>query len=395
MTISGRHFIISSLKVKSTIPTSLSHVSSWTPQNTPANNTWESIAWDPVLSMFAAVAYDGDANTQLIMTSTNGTSWSIQTHAPISFHGICSGGNGMFVGVGVNQIFTSINGSTWTSRTCPSYTFFCAAWSTELSIFVALGAAGGVASSPTGVVWTSRTIGTFSWRSVVWSPTLSKFVAVGINRTAYSSNGIDWTDAAQAGSWEGVTWSPSLSKFVAVASVGTDVITSTDGINWTVVTNVMPQAMWDVSWSPELGLFVATPAQSPWNVAASSDGSTWTAYSTGTSNAWTGVAWSPALGIFAACGNGSGQKVITSVALTTNLHYLSVNGGQPAGVAPFGSGNYVSGTIVPVSASYGGTGSFTFNHWSDDIGYLQTGSGSNPNTILMPGVNVVITPVYT
>jgi hypothetical protein len=72
-----------------------------------------------------------------------------------------------------------------------------------------------------------------------------------------SSNGINWTYILNvpSGTWWNVTWSPELELFVASAHSG-DIMTSPDGINWTSRTALA--GIWYSScWSPELGIFVA------------------------------------------------------------------------------------------------------------------------------------------
>jgi hypothetical protein len=56
-----------------------------------------------------------------------------------------------------------------------------------------------------------------------------------------------------------VCWSSELSLFVAVANTGTGnrVMTSPDGITWTVRTSAANNEWWGVCWSSELSLFVA------------------------------------------------------------------------------------------------------------------------------------------
>ena len=59
--------------------------------------------------------------------------------------------------------------------------------------------------------------------------------------------------------WFFVTWSPELGLFVAVAASGTGnrVMTSPDGIAWTIRTSAADNSWRSVTWSPQLGLFVA------------------------------------------------------------------------------------------------------------------------------------------
>lgn len=85
-----------------------------------------------------------------------------------------------------------------------------------------------------------------------------------------SQIGLKWTTQAAAGNgtWASVTWSPELGKFVAVARgssfpVATHrrVMTSVDGQNWTLVgsanISVTAATFTSVTWSPDLDLFVA------------------------------------------------------------------------------------------------------------------------------------------
>ncbi len=81
-----------------------------------------------------------------------------------------------------------------------------------------------------------------SWRFVCWSPALTLFVAVAYtgtgNRVMTSPDGITWTirTSAADNNWRSVCWSPALTLFVAVADSGTGnrVMTSPDGITWTI-----------------------------------------------------------------------------------------------------------------------------------------------------------------
>jgi hypothetical protein len=72
------------------------------------------------------------------------------------------------------------------------------------------------------------------------------------------------------------------------------------------------------------------------------------------------------------------------------LFHLSVNGGQPGIAGTSGVGYYAAGTVVPVSATI--ADGYTFLAWSDDVSYLQSGQFTNPNTILMPALDIGITP---
>src|SRR5439155_1253432 len=79
--------------------------------------------------------------------------------------------------------------------------------------------------------------------------------------------------------WRSVTWSPELGLFVAVD--GTQgrgkVMTSPDGANWTIAAETSSH-WYDVVWSAELGIFVAVGYSftDQREVMTSSDGVNWT-----------------------------------------------------------------------------------------------------------------------
>lgn len=169
----------------------------------------------------------------------------------------------------------------------------------------------------------SSTIATVnSWRAVAWSPSLGLFVAVSEsgtgNRVMSSPDGINWTlrTSAADASWQGLAWSPSLGLFVAVGDSGTTscVMTSPNGINWTIRTGAAALSWRAVTWSPSLGLFVAVASSGTGNrVMTSTNGTSWTARTSAANNDWRAVTWSPELSLFVAVAiTGTGNRVMTS-----------------------------------------------------------------------------------
>jgi len=115
------------------------------------------------------------------------------------------------------------------------------------------------------------------------------------------------------GAWRDVTWSAELGLFVAVATTGTDrVMTSPDGVAWTART--VPDGTWQgVTWSAELGLFVAVATTGTDPVMTSPDGVAWTAR-TVPDGSWQDVTWSAELGLFVAVASfGTDHRVMTSL----------------------------------------------------------------------------------
>ena len=156
---------------------------------------------------------------------------------------------------------------------------------------------------------------TNNWYDVAWGNNL--FVAVGQSgtgdRVMTSPDGIAWTirTSASDSTWNSVTWSETLGLFVAVAQTG--IMTSPDGITWTSRTEPEVGQWRQVIWVNELNLFVAVGTLGSNRVMTSPDGITWTARTAAALNQWYGVAWSPELSLLVAVGiSGVGNRVMTS-----------------------------------------------------------------------------------
>ena len=162
------------------------------------------------------------------------------------------------------------------------------------------------------------------WTSIVWSPELELFCAVsadGTNRVMTSSNGINWTlqNASANNEWRSITWGGSVGNkmFVAVASSGTGnrIMTSPNGINWTSRSSTGDNYWTSVTWSPELNLFCAVAASGTNRVMTSSNGINWFAQSASDNYEWRSVTWGGTVGnkIFVAvASSGVTHRVMTS-----------------------------------------------------------------------------------
>ena len=195
----------------------------------------------------------------------------------------------------------------------------------------------------TALKWTTQTAaGSGGWRSVTWSPELGRFVAVGrqssfpfatIARIMTSTDGKSWDlvgspgvgSVPNLGVWNSVTWSPELGLFVAVAcnvintgvcGTGGDtlrVITSPDGYAWTARSTPDTSSTWQsIIWSPELDLFVAVADGGSNSIMTSPDGITWTARTAPEDNTWKSVTWSADLSLFVAVAGSGTNRVMTS-----------------------------------------------------------------------------------
>jgi hypothetical protein len=261
-------------------------ITTWTNQNSiSTGKNWRSIVWSPKLKLFAAVAAQSDA-TNNVMTSPDGVNWTSRTHLSAALFSICwSEAQGKFVAIGCNGTnpFDFGSGNA------------CSLVSTD------------------GITWTRYN--TPNWNQylcITYSPELNLYVAgawytpgsaPGAN-LIYSSDGQTWTNGESPFQIFGVTWSKQLGIFVA-AGAGNNIYRSSNGISWTAG-SVSDYHSWHaVTWSPELQLFIAVSRDTVTSshIIRSSDGITWTASSTPDSTAgWTNVTWSPELSLFVVVG---------------------------------------------------------------------------------------------
>jgi len=212
-------------------------------------------------------------------------------------------------------VVTSLDGTDWYGRTTPSSN-----WVSLLSgggSFVAINSYTGVEmySLDKGVTW-KLSAGTKGATSGVYSPALNYFLLTNGSIFYASLDGqiiVPVISGGAIGNPLQLVWADTIGIIVAVTSYS--ILTSPDGINWTLVLNLKPDGSGQdttgvtVSWSHELGLLVAyfrntNTSNSPL-VYTSTDGITWS--QTVLSSAFTQLnsstnpckpCWSPELGLF-------------------------------------------------------------------------------------------------
>ncbi len=264
----------------------------WTSQVSASDNNWDSVAYGN--GLFVAVSYTGNGNR--VMTSPDGINWTSRTTPNDNLWTAVTYGNGLFVAVAIvgpspQWVMTSPDGINWTGRTAAANS----AWTSVTygnGLFVAVGESGTnrVMTSPDGINWTSRTSAfNYLWNWVTYAD--GKFVAV--------SSGPGYAIP-----------SPTGIKFVdAPGSAPGNVMTSTDGITWTLRPNAPNDGWHTVVYGN--GVFVSTSYTGSGNAMTSPDGINWTLRPTGTSNEWHSVTFGE--GLFVAVSEtGSGNRVMTS-----------------------------------------------------------------------------------
>ena len=239
---------------------------------------------------------------------------------------------------GTSDISTTINPNIYGNNNGILIKYAFVANSTERQVFTI----NAITSNISDWTWSSRTVLASNWGRAAWSPQQRIFVAIaygGSYRVMTSSNGIDWTiqTPAENNAWSGICWSPELGIFVAVSWNGNfRVMTSRDGINWSQKTVSVAEVWMDVCWSPQLTLFVAISETGPRQVMTSSDGTNWTLASCSEASGWLSVCWSPLRSLFVAVSNGGkvmrssdGTNWLSSTAAEAN-RWISVCWSQEA-----------------------------------------------------------------
>ena len=251
-----------------------------------------------------------------IFTSSDGSKWtSLSSKTGNNLRSMASSGS-QWVAVGSNGTILTSNdgGAEWSPQSSGSGANLASVvWSG--SRYVAVGAAGlhgTILTSSNGTTWS--TIGGLGSGELIllgltWSG--SQFVAVGTapagGAILTSPNGSTWTSnpSAASAALRGVIWSGS--QFVAVGDYAT-ILFSTDGKTWTPPSGLIPteKSLYGVVWSPQKKLFVAVGQAG--TILTSPDAKTWTARTSNATFDLKAVAWSGQQ--FAAIG--SANTLVTS-----------------------------------------------------------------------------------
>jgi len=211
-------------------------------------------------------------------------------------------------------------------------------------LFVAVGTAGTIATSPDGITWTMRTsVLSTIWIGLVYAS--GKFVAVADgSRSMTSTDGITWTLSASVSFATAAPKSLAYGAgmFVAVASAGV-VYSSPDGIAWTLrATHPTLGTLNSVVYG--LGLFVAVGAGGI--IYTSPDGLVWTVGASKTSFELLSVSFGDGYFVYSSTG--------TTVGVSKDgLNWVATPGSQ---IAPGGLMFLFSNkALLSLKGSSGGT----------------------------------------
>ena len=269
--------------------------------------------------------------------------------------------------------------------------------------------------TPSGDLWTAEIAASDdSWSSVTWGYPNggSVFVAVASGgddtRVMTSTNGVSWSlpaGSVPVNAWQSVTFGTGAGggTFVAVGSSGDDsqVMTSPDGVTWTA-----RQATSDDSWSSVLYAFPPAPSQPVFVAVASSgddsqvmtspDGFTWTARKAAVNRAWQSVAFGDDTFVAVASSGDDSQVMTSPDGFTWTARKAAVNRAWQS--VAWGGGRFVavssSGDDSQVMTSTNGVDwtarqatsddSWTSVTWADDKFVAVSSSGSGNQVMTSP-----------
>jgi hypothetical protein len=212
----------------------------WVAQTTDAsaNHSWISVCFGN--GLFVAVSYNTAINN--VMTSSDGVNWTVRTIPSVAVLQSVIFANNLFVAVansGTRRVFISSNGINWNTigSTVPD-TLPLRSITYGNGRFVAVGDSGNyMYSTDASSNWITGTLTTNLWILIVYGNGL--FVATSLtgtgNRVMTSPDGITWTirTSAADNNWFGLTYGNGLFVAVGITGTGNRIMISQDGINWT------------------------------------------------------------------------------------------------------------------------------------------------------------------
>jgi hypothetical protein len=246
------------------------------------------------------------------------------------------------------QVTKEVSARIWaggSSLANGSVTISAMVWGPDHSYFCAVGGSGAIYTSPDGLNWTARTsANAATLRDVLWVQELKLFIAGNSNGTANkiqtSPDCVTWTTRSHptVPSIYKVKWVPELGKVFAFSSEGaTQALTSTDGINYTLVT--LPggngKTWTDFAWASDQkkGVLIRSNTQATdTSVWTTTDLSTFveTPHGQGPQN-MQGIAYAPEIKTWAIASSGTGTNtnVLTSSDAITWVPRTTSTNGQP------------------------------------------------------------------
>ena len=275
--------------------------------------------FDSYASLIVAVG-----NAGVISSSPTGVTWTartVQTARALSGVAYSSTATIPWIATGTNIIMTSTNGTTWltlneiaTNAVARSNIF----WSTTDSKYCLTGAIYYLETSSDLISWTAQTTASAGAGTVAMNTGAygnNAYVICGDSGTIDSSaNGTSWTNrTSNAGSNQltHVIYAAGTVNLFIVCGAGNIINTSSDGTTWTARTSNVTSTLRGLAFDAVGNIAVAVGTTGA--VTSSSNGTTWTSRTSNTGNQLNSVAWNGTT----FCAVGNSQTVITSTDGTT------------------------------------------------------------------------------
>jgi hypothetical protein len=185
-----------------------------------------------------------DPAVRLIARSTNGSTWSFPSSAPVGGSNYLTSvayGNGKWIAVGYDsslvgqKSISTDNGLTWTTTTGVSELFSAQSITFGNGLFVVCKYTGSIVTSKDGNTWTTISIPiSANWTKVVFGNNV--FVALGeFGEIVTSPDAVNWTQT-RVGAVSGENWGKNITFcdgiFVALSGVGQKMLRSINGTGW-------------------------------------------------------------------------------------------------------------------------------------------------------------------
>lgn len=327
----------------------------WTSTSAEPQQSWVGIAHSPIINKFAAVSSNGDIR---IMLSDDGINWDlIPDINDVTADGVWKAityGNDKFVVIGTHGgiggiVMTSNNGLNWASYTDAIDFRTWTALAFGNNIFVAVASNGSspgrVVYSTDAITWTVATVvvgGTLTgtWNSIIFDNDQFVVISAVSGAILTSPDGINWTVRIDAydiynsfnttRAWTSVAYGNGM--FIAVnASHSTTyiaMVSFNNGVSW--FPRIVPVRCYAITFAN--GQFVAVGNNA---IMTSSNGITWTARTSPASYFWKTVDY--ANGVYVALGSNppddtndavavGGISIFTEFAGTVQRFSMATNG---------------------------------------------------------------------
>jgi PKD repeat protein len=222
----------------------------WTPR-TGTTGAFDDVLWSG--SQFLAVGCNG-----ALATSPDGMTWTPRSAFPSTLCLRAVAWNGtQYVAVGYDstatpgQVWTSFDGLNWVFRTNTSASqgFYDIVWNG--SRFVAVASGGTIRTSLDGATWSSKNVGSsVTLSGIAWNG--NHFVAATTSQhwVFTSPDGESWAQHTDSHSASAILWTGT--RFISIE--GSRILTSLDGITWTLENSGGPSNLNDIAWNGETAI---------------------------------------------------------------------------------------------------------------------------------------------